>query len=567
MKEQLDIEFNFKGEKDLESILEDIQNGLNPIDYLENKILKSTSQQLGKLKQIRTVFNDIAAASGSTMRAQLKNFGDEDEIVMGLTLEDISLTKAKEKIKESLGVDIDITKFGDINSLIEQLSDDLGFTLKTEEGILSVKEDQLKIIQKQINLINKLFKASGVEERAELNMVKDEDNEQTQVGIKLQSKKINQDKREVRGLEHLLRRYRWAQSLFLVTQNFMGRMGESISVFGAGMNMLFAPLKMFFNVLLLPALPIIAAFSKALMGGVKWFADWFLGASGLATAISSLAWAMAMFIQTLPIAGLIVGIGEGLKTLIYGFLGIEDAAKVAGKEGESFAFKLGEALGKSIRWMIDEGPNILKVFWDKLKTAITWVIDNAPNIKTKIIEIWNYIDQTVIPGVTSFIDDIIKKDLVGTIERIVNKAKPLITQLGDFFTTHGPLIDRILEGGAFGTIVKAGGGILSGARGVAGFFGDALAGGKGAIGKLFNPLLAADVWTQLLQSPAYVGVLQGSGLQVGQGKMYKDWTPRSERGGDTFNITLNSSATNSDEMFNEIMLRIQREGVARGTVM
>ena len=369
-----------------------------------------------------------------------------------------------------------------------------------------------------------------------------------------QKDKIRDDKRETRGLEHLLRRYRWAQSLFLVTQNFMGRMGESISVFGAGMNMLFAPFKMFFNVLLLPALPILAAFSKALMGGVKWFADWFLGAGGLATAISSAAWAMAMFIQTLPIAGLIVGIGEGLKSLIYGFLGIEDVAKPAGEAGESFGKKVGKGLKGAFDWIVKEGPAALKRFWGFLEKKTLWVIDNLPTIKTKLAEIWTYIDQTVIPGVKGLFDKIITADLPGIMESLSTKGTSFIKTLGNFFTKHGPLIDRILLGG--GTIAKA-------VAKVAGPIGVIMAlsdlvqpvggGGQFDKSKYYTSGYMYDY------GEPYPGAAMGLSTPVKNAEEY-------ERLYNVY-LTVNTSEVNVDELYGEIVSKINRESASRGATI
>ena len=361
MKEQLDIGINIEDDKSVKKLMDDILSSIKQVTYADAELVDSKKQQINFLKKQKSLINDILSATDSTLRAQLKTVTEDGETKIGIVLEDTSLTKAKEKIKESLGVDIDITKFGDINNLIEQLSEDLGFTLKTEEGILSVKEDQLKVIKKQVSLINDVLKATGSEERAELNMVKSEDNEQTQVGIKLQSKKINQDKREVRGLEHLLRRYRWMQSLFLVTQNFISRMGESVKVFGAGLNLIFAPLSLLLNLLLIPALPVIAEFSKLLFSIALGFGEWYRSLGPLSTLISTGLFGAILLVMALPIAGFIATVLRGIVsvtnfilTLIASSYGMEAATASANALRLSLAGLAGVVLGGIVVWGLYE---------------------------------------------------------------------------------------------------------------------------------------------------------------------------------------------------------------------
>lgn len=178
-------------------------------------------------------------------------------------------------------------------------------------------------LKREASLLNNIYKARGENLKALVKYNAEQDR------YEVQTEKVNtQNDRQKGKLDNLIKRYRWMQSFFLVTQNFVGMLGNSVKVFGAGVKMLLTPFILLLNLALIPALPYIKKIVDWVMGAVKAFKDWQDANELLADALGlGLFGAIGILIGCglLAFIGTVIG-GAGTFT---GFLGIGASAEVA----------------------------------------------------------------------------------------------------------------------------------------------------------------------------------------------------------------------------------------------
>ena len=124
-------------------------------------------------------------------------------------------------------------------------------------------------LKREASLLTNIYKARGENLKALVKYNAEQDR------YEVQTEKINtQNDRQKGKLDNLIKRYRWLQSFFLVTQNFVSMLGNSVKAFGAGIKLLLAPFILLLNLALIPALPYIKDIATWALEGVKAFKSW-----------------------------------------------------------------------------------------------------------------------------------------------------------------------------------------------------------------------------------------------------------------------------------------------------
>jgi len=294
-------------------------------------------------------------------------------------------------------------------------------------------------LKREASLLNDVYKARGLNLKALISYNEEQDR------YEVKTEEINTQNDGQKGkLDNLIKRYRWMQSFFLVTQNFVGMLGNSVKAFGAGVKMLLAPFILLLNLALIPALPYIKGIAEWALEGVKAFKDWqdenelladalgitLFGAITLITGLGFIAW----------IGGLI-----GIEGGVAGLFGVKTAAEGAAVAvGTSASTGLVGAL--SILGGVLAGL-VLGAVVVKLMDMAGWfeiIDDNAKTLKSTLQETFG-IDGATMEGITMLLEKI---PLIGDALRIDAAIFSAITGK-DVMTTD--YLDKALSSGEMRT--------------------------------------------------------------------------------------------------------------------
>jgi len=318
----------------------------------------------------------------------------EEEIKLKFTAE------GDEQVKKLIS---NINKSTDTNNQQLKVSN----SLNNEE--LEINEHLLRQTKRKVKYLNEVNKLRGDETKATMTLSE----ETGELGIEFDETSAKVDRHKGK-MDNLIKRYRWMQSFFLVTQNFVGMIGKEVVVFGGAMKMITAPLILFLNLALLPVLPYLRDFMTLMMKGVKWFREWQKKNELLADAIGIGLFGAILGLLGLPIVAWIGGLisGEGS----FGFLKI-----VVGR--------LTGAIGPTATTGLSGAFNVLGGVLGgiALGTFGIWILDQ--------LEVFEKLDE-VGKNFRDTLDSIFGGDMVKKIQSFISDS-----QLGDFIRMISPLFE------------------------------------------------------------------------------------------------------------------------------
>ena len=368
-------------------------------------------------------------------------------------------------------------------------------------------------LKREASLLTNIYKARGENLKALVKYNAEQDR------YEVQTEKINtQNDRQKGKLDNLIKRYRWLQSFFLVTQNFVSMLGNSVKAFGAGIKLLLAPFILLLNLALIPALPYIKDIATWALEGVKAFKSWQDENELLADALGVTLFGAIVLVTGLGFLGWIgnvIGSVAGL-TGLSGAAAAADTAAVA--VGTTSTTGLVGAIGLlgSVLSGIVLGSVVVKLMdmagWFEI------IDDNAKTLKSTLQETFG-IDGATMEGITMMLEKI---PLIGDALRIDAAIFSAITGK-DVMTTD--YLDSALSSGEMRT---------------------------GITSKLQN-ILGED------------NVITGSGSA--QGYWYNGGTGAPQQltsMSQVYNISMQSSATDLSGLSNDITTKQRLLGMERG---